>query len=265
MSMGHNTLDKVGNACADGQSVKLQSGDTFLIETPSGTNLFSVDSDGNLVLAGGVTASGAISGTDIAGTGDVVAVGGNFSGNVDVSGRLTTADGVASGTVMVVGGRAYSATSASDNLLASAGGSVHVDHAQTYSIPANTLKAGTVLKISGMVRVTNSSGTDTLEVKLYLGATTLLTTTAFDPDAAGDFVMFEAELVSRAAPGAAVELTGIAKWTTLDGSTLARAEVILAPTAHATNGALVVKVSSKWSATTASTNARLEMLNVEIL
>lgn len=180
------------------------------------------------------------------------------------TGRLTTTDAVSSGTARVVGGRAFSAVSASDNLLASAGGSAHVDHAQTYSIPASTLKANSVIRIKGMVRVTDASGTDTLETKWYLGSTTLATTTAFDPDAADDFVMFEFEGTCRSAPGAAVEITGVFKWATLDGSTLARSEGILAPTNFATNGALVVKVSSKWSSTTASTNARLEMLNVDI-
>lgn len=116
-----------------------------------------------------------------------------------------------------------------------------------------------------MVRVTDASGTDTLEVKVYLGGTTLLTSTAFDSDAAGDFVKFEFEIVSRAAPAAAASLTGMGGWVTLDGSTLARGDAILAPTNHATNGALVVKASAKWSSNTANTSARLEVLNVDIV
>lgn len=178
--------------------------------------------------------------------------------------RLTTTDGVASGTARVVGGTAYAAISASDNLLASAGGSAHVDHAQTYSIPANTIKAGSRVRIRAMVRVTNASGTDTLETKLYIGGTTLVTTTAFDPDAAEDFVQIEFELIGRAAPGAAASCVGAGRWVTSDGGSLVHGAAILAPTNLATNGALIVKVSSKWSATTADTNARLEILTVEI-
>lgn len=185
--------------------------------------------------------------------------------SVAVGKRLTTTDGVASGTVKVVGGQASAAILATDNLLASAGASAHVDHAQTYSIPASTIKSGSHCKIRAMVRVTNADGTDTLECKLYIGATTLITTTAVDPDAVGDFVLMEFDLWSRAAPGAAVSLTGYGGWVSSDGGVLARGDVILTPTNHATNGALIVKVSSKWSATTALTNARLEILDVEIL
>ncbi len=186
------------------------------------------------------------------------------AGAKSMTGRLTTTDGVASGTARVVGGRAYSAVSATDNLLASAGASAHVDFAQTYSIPANTLNANSVTKIKGSVAVTDASGTDTLEVKVYIGGTTLMTTTAFDPNGATDFVNFEFDLVSRGAAGAAVSHVGMGRWVTSDGGTLTHGAAILAPTNLATNGALVVKVSAKWSATTANTNARLEMFNVEV-
>lgn len=182
----------------------------------------------------------------------------------EIMARATTTDGVSSGTARVIGGRAYSNVAAADNVTAVASNNSHVDFANTYSIPASTLKAGSLTKIRAMIRVTDASGTDTLETKLYIGGTTLLTSTAFDPDAAGDFALLEFDLVSRAAPGAAVEHVGFGRWTTLDGSSLARAEVILAPTNLATNGALIVKASAKWSSNTASTSARLEILNVEI-
>lgn len=188
-----------------------------------------------------------------------------LTGGTDSTGRVTTTDGVASGTARVVGGRAYSAILATDNLLASAGASAHVDHSQTYSIPANTLKANSVLRIRYQVSVTNDSGTDTLETKLYIGGTTLMTTTAFDPSAATDFVIGEFTLVARAAPGGTASCVGCGTWVTSDTGVIISGGAIMAATNLATNGALVVKVSSKWSATTASTNARLEILNVEIL
>ena len=186
------------------------------------------------------------------------------AGAKSLTGRATTTDGVASGTARVIGGRAYSAISATDNLLASAGASAHVDFAQTYSIPANTLGANSVVRIRGSVAATNVDGTDTLEVKLYIGGTTLLTVTAFDPSAVTDFVNFEFDLVSRAAAGAAASHAGFGGWVTSDTGAEIRGAAILAPTNLATNGALVVKVSAKWSATTALTNARLEALNVDI-
>ncbi len=189
----------------------------------------------------------------------------NSSESIAAAQRLTTTDGVASGTAKVVGGQAYGAVSASDNLLASAGAGAHVDFAQTYSIPASTIKSGTHIKIRSHVNITDASGTDTLEVKLYIGATTLVTTTAFDPDAAADFVIADCDLWSREAPSADSALVGRCTFLTEDGTTQVAGGSILATTDLATNGALVVKASAKWSATEANTNARLEALDVEIL
>lgn len=215
----------------------------------------SFNSDGAAVLESTLAVTGASTLT-----GAVTAVAG-----LDSTGRLTTTDGVSSGTARVVGGRASSATSATDNLLASAGASAHVDHAQTYSIPASTLGLASLLRIRYHILVTDASGTDTLETKLYIGGTTLMTTTAFDPDAANDFVQGEFLLVPRAAAGAAASCVGQGRWVTSDGGALTHGAAVLVATNLATNGALIVKVSSKWSATTASTNARLEMLVVEII
>lgn len=224
--------------------------------TPSNTSITHRDSIrcANQVYAATLAVSGAVEVGSF-----------NSDGAVDVEGRLTTADGVASGTARVVGGRAYNAVSAADNLLASAGASAHVDFAQTYSIPASTLGLASALRIKYHVLVTDASGTDTLETKLYIGGTTLMTTTAFDPDAANDFVMGEFLLVPRAAAGATASCVGQGRWTSSDGGSLVHGVAILGATNLATNGALIVKASAKWSATTASTNARLESLFVEVI
>jgi hypothetical protein len=187
-----------------------------------------------------------------------------IAGTTAFTGAVTTTDGVASGTARKVGGLVYSATSASDNLLASAGASAHVDFAQKYAMPANTLNAGTVIRVKGSVNATDASGTDTLEVKVLLGTTALTTSTAFDPDAAADFVRFDCTIVGRAAAGAAAAVVAECNWTSEDGTTYASGANILATTNFATNGALDVKASAKWSSTTANTNARLETFNVWI-
>jgi hypothetical protein len=193
--------------------------------------------------------------------------GGSTTVNVPFTplGPVYTQDGVKGGTQRIVGGRAYSATSATDNLLASAGASAHAFFAQTYSVPSNTIKAGTHVRIKGHVNATDASGTDTLEVKVYLGGSTLVTSTAFDPDAAADFVLFECDVWGRAAPGATAATVGACRWMTEDGTTHAVGGSILPTTNLATNGALVIRASAAWSATTASTNARLEAFDVEIL
>lgn len=155
-------------------------------------------------------------------------------------------------------------TSSSDTLLASAGASAHVDFAQTCVLEADLLQAGTVVRIRGCVDVADASGTDTLEVKVYIGGTTLLTTTAFDPDGTTDMVTFDFTLVSRAASSATSSCVGFGSWTSIDGSTVVTTPVKLAATNLATNGALTVKASAKWSSTTASTSAKLLAFNVEV-
>ncbi len=160
----------------------------------------------------------------------------------------------------------YALVSATDNLLASAGGSAHVDFASTYSLPAGTLVAGSVVRIKAMVYATDITGTDTLEVKLYFGGTTLLTSTAVDPTVIGDFVLMEFEITSRAAASAASSCAGVGTWRSNVGSgTQVHGSAILTPTNFATNGAIIIKASAKWSSTTANTNARLAHLTVEIL
>jgi hypothetical protein len=155
-------------------------------------------------------------------------------------------------------------TSASDTLLASAGASAHVDFAQTLVLEAGLLNAGSVVRIRGCVNVADASGTDTLEVKVYIGSTTLLTTTAFDPDGTTDIVTFDFTLVARANASATSSCIGFGAWTTIDGSTVVTTPVKMAATNLATDGALTIKASAKWSSTTASTAANLLAFNVEV-
>lgn len=178
--------------------------------------------------------------------------------------RLTTTDGVSSGTARVVGGRCTTNVSAADSITAATSNNNFVDFAQTYSIPANTLKAGSVLKARALVRVSDASGTDTLSVKLVLGSTDLITTTAVDPGATTDLHIVEFDVTARAAPGAAASCVGSGRWITNTGGTIAHGTGLLAATNFATNGALTIKASAKWSSNTASTACVLESFDVFI-
>jgi hypothetical protein len=188
-----------------------------------------------------------------------------IAGGTDFTGRVTTTDGVASGTARVVGGRATANVSSTDTVTAADSNNSFVAFASAYSIPANTLKAGTVLRAKALVVVNDASGTDTLTVEMRIGGTTLVATSAVNPGATTDAHVLDFELVSRAVPGAAVSLVGTGTWLTDTGGTIATAPALLAPTNFATNGALTLDVRAKWSSNTASTSARLEMLNVEII
>ncbi len=136
--------------------------------------------------------------------------------------------------------------------------------AQTYSIPANALAAGSVVRAKALVVINNASGTDMLTVELRIGAVSLIATTAVDPGATTDLHLLEFEFTARAAAAAAASCVGAGRWITNTGGTIANGTGLLAATNFATNAALTRDVRAKWSSNTASTSARLEMLNVEI-
>lgn len=186
------------------------------------------------------------------------------AGTLNSTGRLTTTDGVASGTVKVVGGLAKSGISAVDSVTAATSNNAFVDFATTYPMPASTLKSGSVLKARAMVRVSDASGADTLTVKLVLGTTDLISTTAVDPGATTDLHIMEFEITSRAAPSASSSLVGSGRWITNTGGTIAQGTGLLGATNFATNGALTLKASAKWSTNTANTACLLESFNVWI-
>lgn len=203
--------------------------------------------------------------TNLVTSGDLT-VGANASvvGTLGVSGasaftsRVTTTDGVASGTAKVVGGRAYS--------LAAAGTAVTATNSETtsasFSIPANTIKAGTVIRVryQGIATATNS--TDTLTVKLKLGSTNLISTAAVDVANNDTFTgMFE--LVGRAAPAASAAVVGVGLYNDPAGTSIKPAS--LASTNFATNGALTLAVTLTWSSNNAGNSGRVDVLNVEVL
>lgn len=161
-------------------------------------------------------------------------------------------------------GKVYAGVSASDAVTAVASNNAFVDFAQTYTIPASALNAGNVVRVKAGVVVTNASGTDTLSVKLVLGSTDLITTTAVDPGATTDIHIVEFEITSRAAASGTSSCAGFGRWITNTGGTIAHGTGLLAPTNFATNGTLALKAAAKWSSNTASTAARLELLNVDI-
>jgi hypothetical protein len=136
-----------------------------------------------------------------------------------------------------------------------------------YSIPANTLKAGSVVKVKfqGIATATNSS--DTLTVKLYIGGlsgTAILTGTATDATN-NDIFTGEATIVIRTA-GASGTLVAVASGNIVPAATRVAVPVfqITASTTIDTTAAQVVGVGADWSVASASNSARLDIMVVEI-
>jgi hypothetical protein len=182
-------------------------------------------------------------------------------------GRLTTTDGVASGTARVVGGRTN--TPAQSTALTNTDSETEFSTGDV-TIPANTLKAGSVVKIKYAVRATATNSTDTLGVKCYFGAngtsadTAIITHTA--ADAANDDIVYgDMTLVANAAAGANVSITGGGVFSELAAAGGALKTCHLNAANFATNAALHVSVDGKWSAASASNSCYLEFLIVEVV
>lgn len=187
---------------------------------------------------------------DLTLTGILTAVTATFTGAV------TTTDGVSSGTARKVGGLAYAATSATT--LTSSTSETTLG---SYTIPANTLKAGTSLRFRAAVRVTGNAAADTITFKGKLGSTALFTSAAVAM-VANDIAIVEGHITSRAAPGASAAVASNTRATVTVGGTAAAVGSVPAPSNFATNGALVLALTGQWSAASASDIAICDQFDV---
>jgi hypothetical protein len=195
----------------------------------------------------------------------------NVSATTAFTGRMTTTDGVASGTARVIGGRAYSNTAASTAVTTT---TTETLFDAKYSIPANTLKAGTVIRVRYQGIATATNGTDTLAVKAYIGCAdatpptggvTLISHAATDV-ANNDVFQGEYILVVRTA-GAAGTMVGCGTYKSVPAAegTATYKDDILASTAIDTTIAQLVAVSATWSTNNAGNSCRLDVMSVEIV
>lgn len=184
------------------------------------------------------------------------ATSGAFSGSISAAGAaftgaVTTTDGVSSGTARKVGGLA-------SNLIASGtlgptGGTAETALA-TYTIPANTIKAGTLIKVTAGVIATAETGTTTCTLRCRLGGvsgTLIVGTAAFDLNSA-DNVQLTASVVGRAAPGAAASVATQGRFEGKMANTGTQVYLVNAPANFATNGALDLVLTGQMSASDAN-------------
>lgn len=137
-----------------------------------------------------------------------------------------------------------------------------------YSIPANTLKAGSLIKVRFQGIATATNGTDTLTIKLYIGGlsgTAILTGTATDV-ANNNIFAGEAMIVIRTA-GASGTLVAVGTHTEVpaaSGTAVHDITEITASTTIDTTAAQVIGVGADWSVANSGNSARLDIMVVEI-
>lgn len=177
---------------------------------------------------------------------------------------MTTTDGVSSGTARKIGGVASCITAAGTSHTNSTDEAVLA----SYTIPANTIKAGTFVRCRFLARVTADNGATTLTGRLRLGATTLTGTELIVSSAVdtGSGHIFEGEfvLVGRAAPGAAAAVVGCGSFADPGAAGGTRITANLNSTNFATNGALRLELTADWSAADANA-VQAEIFVVEVI
>lgn len=180
------------------------------------------------------------------------------------AGRITTTDGVASGTNRVIGGLAYSNTAASTTIGNTGGSETAFDLA--YTIPANTLKAGTKVRVRYAGFGVTGVGSDTFAHKLYIGGTggTALITSATAVLATNATFTGEAEAIVRTAGATGTFISfGTYKQSSAEGTMTVKDDYVASTTINTTASQQIV-VSGTWNSNNAN-SARLDILFVEIV
>ncbi len=132
----------------------------------------------------------------------------------------------------------------------------------TVTVPANAMQAWTVLHVKGQGTYTATTGTETHDLLLKLGTTTLVTKATVDP-ATGQFFMFDFTVNIRTAGGSGTMVGhGLSMGAGGNGSGTTVAD-FLASTAIDTTAAQVVSVAiDRQASATDGDSARLDQLVV---
>jgi hypothetical protein len=132
----------------------------------------------------------------------------NSSESVAVEQRLTTTDGVSSGTARIIGGQAQTIIADVSHTDPAGAGDAAETVIQTYTIPANTIKASTNIFVDFAGLCTASAVAENVVLRVRLGGvagTVLAAATSTDP-AANNVFSGRVWLTGRATPGAAASV-----------------------------------------------------------
>lgn len=134
---------------------------------------------------------------------------------------------------------------------------------QQLTIPPNTLQVGDIIRIKAQAIATATNSTDTLLLKLLLGATVLASSPTVDV-ANNDIGVFDIDCVIRTI-GAGGTFVAMGQTSLGVPGTATGRPVNLGSTAIDTTAANIVKATATWSVANAGNSCRLDILNVSIL
>ena len=132
----------------------------------------------------------------------------------------------------------------------------------SYTIPANTLEKGDIVRIKVFCTVIDSNGTDTLTPILKFGGTAIATGAALD--VADDDIVYAWADVHCTATGSSGTCTAIAEIRT-DALGVVHVPATTALTSKDTTGSLAVALNVDWSAAHADNEVRIDAVLIELL
>jgi hypothetical protein len=133
----------------------------------------------------------------------------------------------------------------------------------SYTIKGNTLRPGDVLRVRGQVIATATNSTDTLTLKLYLGATAVLATAAVDV-ANNDIGFFDVDMQVRTV-GAGGTFVAAGNEALGTPGTATSKPGNLASTSIDTTADQTVKMTATWSTNNAGNSCRSDVFDVQLL
>lgn len=134
---------------------------------------------------------------------------------------------------------------------------------KSYTIPANTLKAGDFVRIRGQAIATSTANTDTLLIKVYLGSTSIGTSGAVNATNS-DVVVFDLWVVIRTIGTSGTYVSAGSVGVVGAAGTATMRETITAETAIDTTVTNAITVKATWSVADTADSVRLDILNVSI-
>lgn len=137
----------------------------------------------------------------------------------------------------------------------------------SYSIPAETLVAGSVIEVAWQGIATATTNTDSLTVKLYLGGlagTVIATGTA--TDVANNAAFFGRALIQVRTAGDSGTFVAFSEHSKVPAASLTASPVfeLVASTALNTNAAQVIGIGADWSTTDSGNSCRADIFVVKI-
>lgn len=142
-----------------------------------------------------------------------------------------------------------------------------VDFVNPITVDGTTLRAGDVLRVKGQVNVPDVNSTDTLDVKLLMGAEAIFSTgdlSVTDEGGADDVIQFEVDITINVI-GSSGKIAAFGNYDTLLNATYDRKTINLPEASEDISGSFVLKVQGDWSAEHAENVAYLKHFNVEHL